>query len=77
MYFLIKDEEILMKMILIMKSAIVWKNNLIANPSTITEFLKTEIKSYSNEATDIHNKEVSRVGSNYTCLPVILVDFLL
>ena len=57
MYFLIKDEEMTMKMIFRMKSAIVWKNDLIANHSTITEFLKTEIKSHSNEATDFHNKE--------------------
>ena len=44
-------------MIFRMKSAIVSKNDLIANHSTITEFLKTEIKSHSNEATDFHNKE--------------------
>ena len=31
-------------------------------------FLKTKIKSYCDEATDFHNKEISKVGSNHTCL---------
>ena len=39
--------------------------------------MKTEIKSYSDEATDFRYKEIPKFGSNYTCLPVILVDFLL
>ena len=31
-------------------------------------FLKTKIKSYDNEATDFHDKEVLKVGSSYPCL---------
>ena len=41
------------------------------------KFLKTKIRSYSNEATDFHDKEVPKVGPNYTCLEVISLDFVL
>ena len=43
----------------------------------IKKFLKTKIRSYGQEATDFHDKEVPKVGSNYTCLTVILIDFVL
>ena len=35
-------------------------------------FLKTKIKSYSDEVTDIHDNEMP--GSNLTCLAVIMID---
>ena len=38
---------------------------------------KTKIKSYGDEATEFHDKELSKVGSNFTCLEVILIDFVL
>ena len=47
------------------------------NPSTIKQFLKTKMKSYSYEATDFHDKEMPREGCNYICLAVILIDFVL
>ena len=36
--------------------------------------LKTKIKSYSNEATNFHAKEMLKTGPHHTCLPVINVD---
>ena len=38
------------------------------------KFLKTKIKSYGNEATDFHDKEIPKVDSNHTCLPIISLD---
>ena len=35
--------------------------------------MKTKIKSYNNEASDLHDKETPRVGSNYTHLAVITI----
>ena len=39
-------------------------------------FLKTKIKSYGDDDTDFQNKKIPKVGSNYTCLAVILIDFV-
>ena len=36
--------------------------------------LKTKIKSYGDKATDFHDKEIPKVGSNHTCLAVISLD---
>ena len=36
--------------------------------------MKTNIKSYDDEATDFHNKEMPKAGSNHTCLAVIITD---
>ena len=41
------------------------------------KFLKTKRKSYSDEATDVHDKEISKVGSNQICLAVIFINFVL
>ena len=38
---------------------------------------KTKIKFYSDEATDFHDKEIHKVDSDYTCLAVIIIDFVL
>ena len=40
-------------------------------------FLKTKIKSYGDHAKDFHDKEIPKVGSNYTCLEVQSIDFVL
>ena len=53
------------------------KKNLIENPSTIKKFIKIKIKSYGDEATDFHDKEMHKAGSNYTCLAVMLIGFVL
>ena len=36
--------------------------------------MKIKIKFYGDEATYFFDKEVSRVGSNHTCLAVIILD---
>lgn len=35
---------------------------------------KIKIKSHGDEVTDLHDKELPKVGSNYTSLAVINVD---
>ena len=37
--------------------------------------LKTKSRSYGYEATDFHDNEISKVGSNYASLAVILINF--
>ena len=56
MYLFYTDYYLLKIMVIFeRKSAIVLKNNLIANPSKMKKnFLKTKIKSYSDGATDFH-----------------------
>ena len=36
--------------------------------------MKTKIKSYSDEAKDFRDKEISKAVSDYTCLAVIIVN---
>ena len=36
--------------------------------------LKTKVECYSDEVTDFHNKEVSKLGCNYIFLAVISLD---
>ena len=50
------------------------KKYLIANPSKKKRFLKSKINFYDHQSTDFHDKEMSRVGSNYTYL-VLLFNF--
>ena len=40
------------------------------------KFLKTKIKSFGDEATDFHDKAFPKVWSNYTCLAVIIINFI-
>ena len=39
--------------------------------------LRAKIKSYGDEVTDFHDKEIPKVDSNHTCLAVISLDFAL
>ena len=51
---------------------IIWvKKEFDSKPVYKKNFLKTKIKSYGNEATDLHDKEIPKVDSNYICLAVI------
>ena len=78
MYFLIEDEELLKKWNSIWKKVSnSMKKNLIANRSTIKNFWKPKKKSYDDQAIDFHYKEIPKVGPNYSCLAVILIDFVL
>ena len=54
---------------------IVLKENLIANPSTIKK-IKIKTRSYSDEATDFHERKVPEAGSNYICWSVTFIDVL-
>ena len=75
MHFLIEDDSLLKDaMSFWITSALMIKNNLIANLPTITKFLKTKIKSYCDEFTDFCDKETTKVDSNHTCLTPFLKD---
>ena len=41
------------------------------------ELLKTKIKCHGEEVTGFYEKEILKVESNYTCLAVISLDFVL
>ena len=43
------------------------KKEFGSKPIFKEKFLKIKLKSYGVEATDFHDKEMSKVGSNYTC----------
>ena len=52
-----------------MKSVLIVKKKLIVNLYKIKNFKQqTKIKSYGDEATDFHDEEIPKVGSNRTCL---------
>ena len=75
MYFLIKDCELLEKCNSIWdKVSADIKKQFDRETVYNKKFLKTKIKSYGDEATDFHNKESTKVGSNHTCLAVISLD---
>ena len=40
-------------------------------------FLKTKINFYGDGATNFHDKEITKVGSNYSCLGITLINFFL
>ena len=39
--------------------------------------MQTILKSYSDESTDFLDKAIPKIGSQYICLAVILIDFVL
>ena len=68
MYFLIEDDDLLKNVILFeIKPALILKENSIANLSALKKLLKTKIKSYGDEATVFHDKEIRKTGSNHIC----------
>ena len=72
MYFLIEDDELFKKYNDIWNKVInSIKKNLITNPSTI------KMSENSDEAKDFHDEDMPSVGSNYICLTVILINFVL
>ena len=46
------------------------KKELFYNKS----FLKTKIKSYSDQVTEFYDKEIPKIDFNHTCLAVIILD---
>ena len=55
-------------------SALMIKNNFIANLPTIRKFLKTKIKSHCDEFTDFYDKETTKVDSKHTFLTPFMKD---
>ena len=69
MYFLIEDDDLLEKY------NTIWdKLSSDIEPVYNKKILKTKIKSYDDEITDFSDKEILKVGSDYTCLAVIIID---
>ena len=50
------------------------KKEFDSEPVYNKEYLKAKIKSHGDEVTDFYDKEISKLGSNYTCLVVISFD---
>ena len=48
-----------------------------SEPIYIKKFVKTKIKPWSDEALNFDDKEMPEVGSNFICLAIILIDFVL
>ena len=75
MYFLIGDDDLLNRY------NTTWgkicsdiRNEFDSEPVCDKNFLKTKIKSHGDETTDFHDNEMSKVGSDHTCLAVTNVD---
>ena len=56
------------------KSALISKKVFYSNPVYNKNFLKIKIKSRGDEVGDFHNKEISKMNSDHTCLALINVD---
>ena len=71
MYFLLEDDGLLEKY------NIIWDKvsaDIKKEPVYNKKLLKTKIKSYGEEATDFHDKEMFKASSNHICLAVITID---
>ena len=77
MYFVIEDNELLETYNDIWNKVGNSIKKIDCEPIYNKKVLKTKTKSYSNKALDFPNNETIKVGSNYTCLAVILIDFVL
>ena len=53
------------------------KKEFDSEPIYIKKFVKTKIKPWSDEALNFDDKEMPEVGSNFICLAIILIDFVL
>ena len=74
MYFLIEDDDLLEKYNTIWhKVSADIKKEFESEPVYKKNFLKTKIRSHSNEVTDFYDKEIPKADSNHTCLAVISV----
>ena len=64
-------------MIFRVKTAIVSPKAIDNKPIHNKNILKTKIKSYGDETPDFPDKEMPKLGSNYICLVMILIGFVL
>ena len=53
------------------------KKEIDSGPIFKRKYLKTRIKSVGDEATGFKDKQIPMVDSNYTCLAVVLINFVL
>ena len=75
MYLLMEDDGLLEKYNTIRdKVSADIKNEFDSEPIYNEKFLKIKIKSHGDEVTDFYDKEIPKVDSNHTCLPVISLD---
>ena len=75
MYLLMEDDGLLEKYNTIRdKVSADIKNEFDSEPIYNEIFLKIKIKSHGDEVTDFYDKEIPKVDSNHTCLPVISLD---
>ena len=75
MYFLIEDDDLLEKCNTIWdKVSADIKREFYSKPVYNKKYLKTKIKSHGDDVTDVYDKEISKVDSNYSCLAVISLD---
>ena len=73
--FLIVDDDFLEKYTSIWdKVSSDIKKEFDSKPLYNKKNLNSKIKSYGDEATDFHDKEMPIVGSDYTCLVEITID---
>ena len=50
------------------------KKEFDSEPVYNKSFLRTKIKSHSDEVTDFYDKKIPKVDSNHTCLAIISMD---
>ena len=75
MYFLIEVDDLLEKYNTIWDKIIAdIKKEFDSEPAYNKNFLKTKIKSHSNEVTEFYDKEIPNAESNHTSLAVISLD---
>ena len=56
------------------KQALILKKEFKSESVYNKKFLKTKIKSYGDEVTDFHHKQIPQTGSDCTCLAIITID---
>ena len=75
MYYLIEDDDLLENYNTIFdKVSADVKKEFDSEPVNNIEFLKTKIKSLSDEVTDFYDKNIPKIDSNHTCLALISSD---
>ena len=77
MSFLIENEQLIEKYNILNKISNSMKTEFHSKSIYNKKPLKTKINTYGNKAKDFPDKEILKVGSNYTSLAVILIDFIL
>ena len=78
MYFLIEDDDLLVKYNTIWyKVSADTKKEFDREAVYNKNYLKTKIKYHGDEVTDSYDKKIPKLDSNHTCLAVISLDYAL